>query len=55
MAGKGEQSMTTKRELKFMNSYMSISDNVQWEIGHQLTDFIKGCNFGGLECTVDDG
>ena len=51
--GKGKQSRTTQRELKFLYSYMMLSLDERKQIGHQRQDFIKGCTFGGLECTVD--
>ena len=52
--GQGKQSATTQRELKFLNSYLSIHRDNRIQIGHQLGDFIKSCTFGGLECTVDN-
>ena len=51
--GKEKQSATTRRGLKFLNSYMTVSNENRIQIGHQLEDLIKSCNFGGLECNVD--
>ena len=49
-----KQSATTQRELKFLNSYLSIHRDNRIQIGHQLRDFIKSCTFGGLQCSVDN-
>ena len=52
---KQEQSESTRRELQFLTLYNSLNISGRMTVGHQLTDFIKSCRFGGLECEIDDG
>ena len=51
----GKESDSTQRELMFLISYMYGGMEGRMKLGHQARDFIKSCNFGGLECVVDNG
>ena len=41
---------TVLNEYTFLDSYMSLDEPVRIQIGHQFTDFIVSCTFGGKDC-----
>ena len=51
----GKRKQPAKREMEFLELYMSKGMMARIFVGHQAQDFLKSCTFGGLECTMDDG
>ena len=54
ISGKRKQPASTKREMEFLELYMSKGMLMRIRVGHQAQDFLKSCTFGGLECTIDN-
>ena len=52
-SGKRKQPASTKREMEFLELYMSMGMKTRIFLGHYIQDFLKSCTFGGLECTID--
>lgn len=41
---------TVLSEYTFLDSYMSLDEPVRIQIGHQFSDLIVSCTFGGKDC-----
>ena len=46
----GEQTEDVYRDYNFMMYYMELPMEIRANIGHQFSDFIKGCTFRGTNC-----
>ena len=54
ISGTRKQPASTKREMEFLELYMSKGMMARIFLGHQSQDFFKSCAFDGLECTFDN-
>ena len=48
--GYGEQTEDVSMDYDFMMYYMALPSKIRGTIGHQFSDFIKGCTFRGTNC-----